>query len=156
LGRKTDRNRRLKAVLEDFGKPELDLDPSRVSEDIIGECYIYLISQFASDAGKKAGEFYTPSSMSTLLAKLAAPKPGDKIFDPSCGSGSLLLKAAAEVGSPNFALYGQEVNGATWALARMNMFLHAQDSSVIKWCDTLNSPELTENGPNTGSGRYSV
>ncbi len=146
LGRKTDRNRRLKAVLEDFGKPELDLDPSRVSEDIIGECYIYLISQFASDAGKKAGEFYTPSSMSTLLAKLAAPQPGDKIFDPSCGSGSLLLKAASEVGSPNFALYGQEVNGATWALARMNMFLHAQDSSVIKWCDTLNSPELTENG----------
>lgn len=87
---------------------------------IIGECYIYLISRFASDAGKKAGEFYTPSAVSRLLAKLAAPKPGDTICDPACGSGSLLIRAAEEVGSENFALYGQEVNGATWALARMS------------------------------------
>lgn len=144
LGKPKDRNRRLKNLLEDFAKPALDLRPSRVSEDIIGECYIYLISRFASDAGKKAGEFYTPSAVSGLLAKLADPQPGHTICDPACGSGSLLVQAAQEVGSENFALYGQEVNGATWALARMNMFLHAKDAARIEWCDTLNSPALVE------------
>ncbi len=144
LGRPKDRNRRLKMLLEDFNKPELDLSPSRVNEDIIGECYIYLISRFASDAGKKAGEFYTPTLVSKLLAKLANPKPGDTIFDPACGSASLLVRAAEEVGSNNYALFGQEMNGATWALARMNMFLHAKDSARIEWCDTLNSPALIE------------
>ena len=144
LGRVKDRNRRLKNLLEDFAKPSLDLRPSRVAEDIIGECYIYLISRFASDAGKKAGEFYTPGAVSRLLAGLAAPQPGDTICDPACGSGSLLIRAAEQVGSDNFALYGQEVNGATWALARMNMFLHAKDAARIEWCDTLNSPALIE------------
>lgn len=144
LGRPKDRNRRLKNMLEDFAKPALDLRPSRVTEDIIGECYIYLISRFASDAGKKAGEFYTPAAVSRLLAKLAAPKAGNTICDPACGSGSLLIRAAEEVGSDNFALYGQEVNGATWALARMNMFLHSKDAARIEWCDTLNSPTLIE------------
>ena len=144
LGRVKDRNRRLKNLLEDFAKPSLDLSPSRVAEDIIGECYIYLISRFASDAGKKAGEFYTPAAVSRLLAGLAVPKPGDTICDPACGSGSLLIRAAEQVGSDNFALYGQEVNGATWALARMNMFLHAKDAARIEWCDTLNSPALIE------------
>ena len=114
LGRVKDRNRRLKNILEDFAKPEMDLRPSRVNEDIIGECYIYLISSFASDAGKKAGEFYTPAAVSKLLAKLAAPRPGHTICDPACGSGSLLIHASTEVGSDNFALYGQEVNRATW------------------------------------------
>jgi type I restriction enzyme M protein len=144
LGRVKDRNRRLKNLLEDFAKPALDLRPTRVSEDIIGECYIYLISRFASDAGKKAGEFYTPAPVSRLLAKLAAPKSGDTICDPACGSGSLLIRAAEEVGTENYALFGQEVNGATWALARMNMFLHSKDAARIEWCDTLNSPALVE------------
>lgn len=144
LGRPKDRNRRLKNMLEDFAKPALDLRPSRVSQDIIGECYIYLISRFASDAGKKAGEFYTPTAVSRLLAKLAAPQPGNTICDPACGSGSLLIQASQEVGSENFSLYGQEVNGATWALARMNMFLHAKDAARIEWSDTLNSPALVE------------
>lgn len=144
LGKVKDRNRRLKNMLQDFAKPELDLRPSRVTEDIIGECYIYLISKFASDAGKKAGEFYTPTAVSTLLAKLAHAQPGNTICDPACGSGSLLIRAAEEVGSDNYSLYGQEVNGATWALARMNMFLHAKDAARIEWCDTLNSPALVE------------
>jgi type I restriction enzyme M protein len=145
LGRVKDRNRRLKNMLEDFAKPALDLSPSRVNEDIIGECYIYLISRFASDAGRKAGEFYTPAAVSRLLASLAAPMPGNTICDPACGSGSLLIRAAEQIGSDNYALYGQEVNGATWALARMNMFLHSKDAARIEWCDTLNSPALIEN-----------
>ena len=146
LGRPAERNRRLKALLEDFAKPELDLSPGRVDVDVIGECYIYLISQFASDAGKRAGEFYTPAVMSRLLAKLADAKKGHTILDPACGSGSLLLEAAKQADEKDFALFGQEVNGSTWALVRMNMFLHGQDSAVIKWCNTLTSPELVQNG----------
>lgn len=144
LGRTKDRNRRLKFLLEDFAKPELDMRPSRISEDVIGNTYIYLIGKFASDAGKKAGEFYTPFAVSTLLAKVAKPKEGDKICDPACGSGGLLIEAAREVGSHNYALFGMEVNGSTWALARMNMFLHGYDSARIEWCNTLTNPGLKE------------
>ncbi|KAB2901777.1 MAG: type I restriction-modification system subunit M [Dokdonella sp.] len=145
LGKTKDRNRRLENLLGDFAK--LDLRPSRVSEDVIGNTYIYLIERFASDAGKKAGEFYTPKQVSKLLAQLAAPQPGDRICDPTCGSGGLLIEAAALVeqqGSRDFALFGQEVNGSTWALARMNMFLHGKDAARIEWGDTLNSPALVE------------
>jgi len=145
LGKTKDRNRRLKHLLEDFNKPQLDMRPSRVSEDVIGNTYIYLIERFASDAGKKAGEFYTPHKVSELVAKLAAPKPGDRICDPACGSGGLLIEAAREVGSRDYALFGMEVNGSTWALARMNMFLHGADAARIEWCNTLTSPALVEN-----------
>jgi len=145
LGKTKDRNRRLKMLLEDFHKPQLDMSPSRVSEDVIGNTYIYLIERFATDAGKKAGEFYTPHKVSELVAKLAGPSPGDRICDPACGSGGLLIEAAREVGDRNFALFGMESNGSTWALARMNMFLHGADSARIEWCDTLTSPALVEN-----------
>jgi type I restriction enzyme M protein len=145
LGKTKDRNRRLKLLLEDFAKSQLDMRPSRVSEDVIGNTYIYLIERFAADAGKKAGEFYTPHKVSELVAKLADPSPGDRICDPACGSGGLLIEAAREVGDRNFALFGMESNGSTWALARMNMFLHGADSARIEWCDTLTSPALVEN-----------
>lgn len=144
LGKTKDRNRRLKNLLEDFGKTELDLRPSRVSEDVIGNAYIYLIERFATGAGKKAGEFFTPEQISKLVAKLAQPKPGDRICDPACGSGFLLIKVTKEIEGKNYSLFGQEVNGGTWALARMNMFLHSLDAARIEWCDTLNSPALVE------------
>lgn len=143
LGQTKDRNRRLKNLLVDFSP--LDLQPSHLEgNDIIGDSYEYLIERFASDAGKKAGEFYTPAGVSTLLARLVDPQPGNRIADPSCGSGSLLIKTAKQVGSNNFSLYGQEINGSTWALARMNMFLHEMDNATIEWGDTLNSPKLLE------------
>lgn len=144
LGKPKDRNRRLKTLLEDFYKPQLDMRPSRVSEDVIGSAYIYLIERFASDSGKKAGEFFTPFKVTELVAKLARPKPGDRICDPACGSGGLLVQAAREVGGRDFALFGQESNGSTWALCRMNMFLHSFDSARIEWCDTLTGPMLVE------------
>jgi type I restriction enzyme M protein len=144
LGKTKDRNRRLKNLLEDFGKAEMDLRPSRVDEDIIGNAYIYLIERFASDAGKKAGEFFTPVQVSRLVARLARPRSGDRIYDPACGSGSLLIRVAEAVGDDNYSLFGQEVNGSTWALARMNMFLHGRDGARLEWGDTLNSPALTE------------
>ena len=145
LGKTKDRNRRLKTLLEDFNKPELDMRPSRVPGDVIGNTYIYLIERFASDAGKKAGEFYTPHKVSELVAKLCAPRPGARICDPACGSGGLLIEAAQVVGNDDYALYGMEVNGSTWALARMNMFLHGADAARIEWCDTLTAPALVEN-----------
>jgi len=145
LGKTKERNRRLKNLLEDFHKPQLNMSPSKVSEDVIGNTYIYLIERFAADAGKKAGEFYTPHKISELVAKLAAPQKGNRICDPACGSGGLLIEASRAVNDRDFALFGMESNGSTWALARMNMFLHGADSARIEWCDTLNSPALVEN-----------
>ena len=143
LGQPKDRNRRLKNLLLDFAA--LDLRPSNLEgNDVIGNSYEYLIGKFAADAGKKAGEFYTASEVSMLLAKLVQPKEGDRISDPTCGSGSLLLKVAKVLDSKNVSLNGQEVNGSTWALARMNMFLHEMDNARIEWGDTLNSPKLVE------------
>ncbi|MFQ5640923.1 MAG: type I restriction-modification system subunit M, partial [bacterium] len=145
LGDAKDKNARLKHLLIDFSDPKLDLRPSHLAgNDIIGDAYEFLIAHFASDAGKKAGEFYTPSEVSTLIAKLTKSKPGARIGDPTCGSGSLLIKAAREVGSDNFALYGQESNGSTWALAVMNMFLHGIDNAAIRWGDTIRNPKLKE------------
>ncbi len=143
LGDARDKNLRLRNLLRDFNG--LDLTPSHLEgNDVIGDAYEFLIGNFASDAGKKAGEFYTPSEVSTLVARLTKSKPGARICDPTCGSASLLIKAGKEVGSNNFSLYGQEANGSTWALAVMNMFLHGFDSAVIRWGDTIRSPKLKE------------
>ena len=150
LGRTKDRNRRLKNLLEDFNNEKLDLRPSVISEDIIGNGYMYLIERFAAEAGKKGGEFYTPTSVSILLAKLVAPKAGDRICDPTCGSCSLLIRVGDEVRDPkgkpsrDYSLFGQESNGSTWALGRMNLFLHEKDAADIRWADTINSPQLLE------------
>jgi len=154
LGQTKDRNRRLKNLINDFAKPELDFRPSLWDgkQDILGEAYMYLLERFASGAGKKGGEFFTPKEVSGLLAKLVAPKEGDRIFDPTCGSASLLIKVAEEAkdaqgnSTNNFAIYGQESNGDTWALSKMNCFLHSMDSAQIEWCDTINNPKLTESG----------
>lgn len=146
LGQTKERNGRVKRLLEDFNDPRLDLRPSRVGdEDVIGNVYEYLLEKFASGAGKKAGEFYTPGQVSRLLAKLLAPKKGNTICDPACGSGSLLIKVGREADDKNFALFGQESNGTTHALCRMNMFLHGMDSFRIEWGDTLRHPRLVEN-----------
>ena len=134
----------LRNLLEDFNK--LDLRPSMLdSADIIGDAYEYMIVNFASDAGKKGGEFFTPSKVSELVAKLAEPKENDRIYDPTCGSGGLLLKAYKEVGSHKVAVYGQEQNAQTWALCKMNMFLHGIDDACIYQGDTLSDPKAIEN-----------
>ncbi|MEQ9007439.1 MAG: class I SAM-dependent DNA methyltransferase, partial [Ekhidna sp.] len=152
LGQTKDRNRRLKNLIADFANPILDFRPSVLGrkEDLIGNAYMYLIERFASGAGKKGGEFYTPHEVSELLAKLVSPKAGARICDPTCGSGSLLITVAEEVKDKNgkasndFSLYGQESNGDTWALAKLNMFLHSMDSADIEWGDTINNPLLLE------------
>jgi type I restriction enzyme M protein len=141
LGKTTQRNKMLRDLIADFAK----IDLSEVDDDIIGNAYMFMIERFGSDAGKKAGEFFTPKQVSKLVAKLAAPKEGSRICDPACGSGGLLLLAGEEVGSNNYALYAQEKIGSTYNLARMNMFLHGKDSARLEWGDTLNHPLLIEN-----------
>lgn len=146
LGDEEQKNDILRHLLEDFAKPALDLRPSRVgSLDIIGGAYEYLISRFAATAGKKAGEFYTPAEVSELMARLVDPQPGDDICDPTCGSASLLMKCGRLIrdkGGKGYALYGQEAIGSTWALAKMNLFLHGEENHKIEWGDTIRNPKL--------------
>ena len=149
LGDEQQKNDILRHLLEDFAKPELNLGESRVGElDVIGNAYEFLIKNFASTSGKKAGEFYTPPEVSTLMARLMDPQPGDEICDPTCGSGSLLMKCGRLIrqrtGARKYALYGQEAIGSTWALAKMNMFLHGEDNHRIEWGDTLRNPKLLD------------
>lgn len=150
LGDEQQKNDILRHLLEDFSKPALDLRPSRVGQlDVIGNAYEFLIKNFASTSGKKAGEFYTPPEVSSLMARLMAPQEGDEICDPTCGSGSLLMKCGRLIrentGSRKYALYGQEAIGSTWALAKMNMFLHGEDNHRIEWGDTIRNPKLLDN-----------
>ncbi len=145
LGQTRERNQLLQNLINDFNKPVLNFRPSVIgSQDIIGNAYMYLIENFASDAGKKGGEFFTPYEVSVLLAKLMNPQPGARISDPACGSGSLMITVAEEVRDRNFSLFGQERNGSTWALAKMNMFLHQMDQADIEWGDTITNPKLIE------------
>lgn len=150
LGETKERNARLKHVLEDFADSRLDLRPHHLDgRDVLGDAYEFLVSNFASDAGKKGGEFYTPPEVSRLLARILDPQPGSKVCDPCCGSGSLLIRTGERVpaddrGIRNVALFGQELNGATWALAKMNMYLHGFDQARIERGDTIRAPRLVE------------
>ncbi|MXP78487.1 type I restriction-modification system subunit M [Lachnospiraceae bacterium WCA-9-b2] len=143
FGEKKEKNGILKNLLTDFHT--LDLRPSVLeSNDIIGDAYEYMIANFASDAGKKGGEFFTPSQVSKLVARLAEPKVNDRIYDPTCGSGGLLLKAYTQADTKKVAIYGQEKNMQTWALCSMNMFLHGIDDARIWQGDTLSNPQNLE------------
>lgn len=150
LGDEAQKNDILRHLLEDFAKPEMNLRPSRVGKlDIIGNAYEFLIKNFAATGGKKAGEFYTPPEVSELIAELVEPREGDEICDPACGSASLLMKCGKEIqrkhnGSRKYALFGQEAIGSTWALAKMNMFLHGEDNHRIEWGDTIRNPKLLD------------
>jgi type I restriction enzyme M protein len=153
LGDEQQKNDILRHLLEDFAKPELNLRESRVGQlDVIGNAYEFLIKNFASTSGKKAGEFYTPPEVSSLMARLMNPQPGDEICDPTCGSGSLLMKCGRLIrqrtGARKYALYGQEAIGSTWALAKMNMFLHGEDNHRIEWGDTIRNPKLLDGTAN--------
>lgn len=119
--------------------------------DILGDAYEYLIGQFASSAGKKGGEFYTPKEVVSLLVEILDPKEGVRIYDPACGSGGMLVQSVYHLkehgqNPKNIALFGQEINVGTWAICKMNLLLHGLRSAQIRRGDTLRDPKFLESG----------
>ena len=138
----SDRNALVAKVLSHLD--DIDFDISNTEADVLGDAYEYLIGEFASGAGKKAGEFYTPQTVSTLLAKIVTQGKERlrSVYDPTCGSGSLLLRVKREVRDVDM-IYGQEMNRTTYNLARMNMILHDVHFAKfdIKQENTLTRPQ---------------
>jgi type I restriction enzyme M protein len=138
-----DKNELIVKVLTHLN--EIDFDIHNTETDILGDAYEYLIGKFASGAGKKAGEFYTPQQVSSVLAQLVTigKTKLKSVYDPTCGSGSLLLRVAKEVKDKNIFFYGQESNPTTYNLCRMNMIMHDVHYKKfdIKNDDTLERPQ---------------
>jgi type I restriction enzyme M protein len=116
-------------------------------DDLLGDAYEYLMRHFATESGKSKGQFYTPAEVSRVMAKIVEIGPATRqdqtVYDPACGSGSLLLKAAAEA-PRGITIYGQEKDNATWALSRMNMILHGNEDADIRKGDVITSPQFTK------------
>lgn len=138
----------LQRLLRHFNQYKLG-NANLYKADMLGDAYEYLIKQFADDAGKKGGEFYTPKAVVQLLVKLIDPQPGHSVYDPTCGSGGMLVESAEHVASlpgglvldkPNVLLYGQEKNLGTWAIAKLNLYLHNMRAE-IEHGDTLVEPK---------------
>ncbi|HOE14253.1 MAG TPA: class I SAM-dependent DNA methyltransferase [Candidatus Saccharicenans sp.] len=143
---------RLRALIQRLSKYRLGLRD--VEPDILGRAYEYLLRKFVEGQGQSAGEFYTPRELAVLIAHLIDPEPGDEIYDPCCGSGGLLIKAylrfREKYGSDPrikpLRFYGQEINPTTFAMARMNAFIHDMDAEIALG-DTMNRPAfLTGDG----------
>lgn len=138
----------LQRLLRHFNQYKLGND-DLYKADMLGDAYEYLIKQFADDAGKKGGEFYTPKAVVQLVVELIDPQPGHSVYDPTCGSGGMLVESAHHVsrlsngtlmGKPNVLLYGQEKNLGTWAIAKLNLYLHNMHASIERG-DTLVEPK---------------
>ena len=145
FGNQQQKTTKLRLLLEDFH--ELNLRPSEIvvpegqtAAEVIGDAYEYMIGEFAARAGQKAGAFFTPPMVSELMGRLTAPKNDETIYDPTCGSASLLLRAAKQADIKKVGIYGQEINGSAYAMARMNLFIHNVPDAQIKWGDTLSNP----------------
>jgi type I restriction system adenine methylase (hsdM) len=130
----------------------IELSNGNLSEpDMLGRAYEYLIKQFADDAGKKGGEFYTPSKVVELIVKLIKPEEGMRVCDPTVGSGGMLIQSVDYIkskgGNPrNLTLHGQERNLNTWAICKMNLLLHGLSDHWIAKGDTIREPKLLEDG----------
>ncbi|WP_197078039.1 type I restriction-modification system subunit M [Gordonia sihwensis] len=146
LGKGKEMQDRLSKLITIFN--DLDFRGSRAEgDDLLGDAYEYLMRHFATESGKSKGQFYTPAEVSRILAKVVGIGPNTRqdqtVYDPACGSGSLLLKAAAEA-PRGMTIYGQEKDNATWALSRMNMILHGNEIAEIEKGDTITSPQFTK------------
>ena len=140
----------LRDMISHYGKYRLRNEDFE-NPDLMGSAYEYLIKMFADSAGKKGGEFYTPSEVVWLLVSLIKPKTGMKIYDPTVGSGGMLVQTRNYLKSQgenphNLSLYGQENNRGTWAICRLNMFLHGVFNADIEYGDTLGDPKHLEDG----------
>jgi type I restriction enzyme M protein len=149
LGEGKDMVEKLSNLISIFQKPELDFSKNRAdNDDILGDAYEYLMRHFATESGKSKGQFYTPSEVSRIMAKVIGISPDNTkasttAYDPTCGSGSLLLKVAAEAGK-RITLEGQEKDVTTAGLARMNMILHDFPTANILSGNTLASPKFKD------------
>ena len=148
LGKGRDMQDRLSNLVSIFDSPGLNFSNNRAEgDDILGDAYEYLMRHFATESGKSKGQFYTPAEVSIIMAKViginAAKSQSQTIYDPTCGSGSLLLKAADEA-KTGVTIYGQEMDNATAALAKMNMILHDNPTAEIWQDNTLSSPHFKE------------
>jgi len=135
-------------LIEHFS--QMNLSVENVPHDIMGEGYEYLIKKFADDSGHTAAEFYTNRTVVKLMTQITDPQPGESIYDPTCGSGGILLSSALHVKEQGkeyrtLKLYGQELNLITSAIARINMFMHNVDEFLIVQGDTLDNPQILEN-----------
>lgn len=135
-------------LIEHFSK--MDLSLKSVPHDIMGEGYEYLIKKFADDSGHTAAEFYTNRTVVKLMTMITDPQPGEGVYDPTCGSGGILLNSALHLKEQKkeyrtLKLFGQELNLITSAIARMNMYMHNVDEFQIVQGDTLDNPQLLEN-----------
>src|SRR5579859_734519 len=144
LGKGKDMQDRLTNLVSIFENPSLDFSRNRAEgDDLLGDAYEYLMRHFATESGKSKGQFYTPAEVSIVMAKVigvAKAKSQDQsLYDPTCGSGSLLLKAADEART-GITIYGQEMDNATAALAKMNMILHDNPTAEIWQDNTLSAP----------------
>lgn len=152
LGKGKDMVDALTGLVEIFQDKDLDFSNNRADDDdILGDAYEYLMKKFASEAGKSKGQFYTPSEVSRIMAKIIGIGQSEQnvisIYDMACGSGSLLLKAASEAKqNKKVYLYGQEKDTNTAGLCVMNMFLHGNETAIIKVDNTLTKPQFLENG----------
>ena len=149
LGQGSEMVERLTNLIGIFQKPELDFSQNRAEhDDILGDAYEYLMRHFATESGKSKGQFYTPAEVSRVIAKVIGISPGNSTasttaYDPTCGSGSLLLKVAAEAGKP-ITLEGQEKDVTTAGLARMNTILHNFPTASIVNGNTLAAPKFKD------------
>lgn len=149
LGDGKEKVERLTNLIAIFEGPALDFSSNRADgDDILGDAYEYLMRHFATESGKSKGQFYTPAEVSRTLAQIlgirhAKTSADTTVYDPTCGSGSLLLKVADEAGS-NVTLYGQEKDSATSGLARMNMILHNTPTALIMQGNTLTDPKFRD------------
>jgi type I restriction enzyme M protein len=144
LGRGKEMQDRLSNLVAIFENPELDFSKNRAEgDDILGDAYEYLMKNFATESGKSKGQFYTPSEVSRIMAKVIgisfAKRQDQTVYDPTCGSGSLLLKTADET-EHGITIYGQEMDVATRGLAKMNMILHNNPTADIWQGNTLSKP----------------
>jgi type I restriction enzyme M protein len=140
----------LKELIRHFDKCRLRNEDFEFP-DMLGAAYEYLLRRFAEDGGQRGGEFYTPRSVISMMVELVDPKPGDSVYDPCVGSGGMLIYAREYVeehgeGAEQLAVYGQEKNGVTWAMAKMNMLLHGIPDADLKNGDTLTDPLHIDEG----------
>lgn len=148
-GQRTLGDNQLRSLIQVLSQHRLGLKD--VASDMLGNAYEYLLRKFAEGQGQSAGEFYTPPEVAVLMSYILDPQPGDTVYDPACGSGGLLIKCSmqfrgvygSDPGVAPLRFYGQELNSATYAMCRMNAFLHDIDAD-IKIGDTMHHPAFTD------------